>query len=326
MRIHLQSPFNDPLFAFTRAQWDDAAARAGMRGQGHAVSIGETVAEGAAGLADAEVWVSDVAAIKAQLPLRAPHLKIIQATVAGIDGLMPMDWLPPCVQVWTNRGIHGCKAGEFGIMAILMLASRIPEFVTNQRAGRWEKLYGSVLAGRRLTVIGLGALGGTSAMHARHFGMHVTGVRTTATPHPACDRVITEADLDSVLPDTEFLLLAAPNTPATRGILSRRRMEMLPKGAGVVNIGRGALIEQDALLDALDAGHLGGAVLDVFSPEPIPAGHRLWTTPNLIISPHTCADDPNTYNAYTLDTFFENLRALNAGQTPPTIVNAMRGY
>ena len=326
MRIHLQSPFNDPLFAFSRAQWDQAAARAGTLGQGHEVSIGETPEDGAAALATAEIFVSDVAAIRAQLPLRAPRLKIIQATVAGIDGLMPMDWLPADVQVWTNRGIHGAKAGEFGLMALLMLASRVPEFVTNQRAGHWQKFYGSVLSGRHLTVIGLGALGGTSAQHAKYFGMDVTGVRTTATPHPACDRVITEADLDTILPTTEFLLLAAPNTPGTRNILSRRRLGMLPTGAGIINIGRGALLDQDALCDHLDSGHLGGAVLDVFSPEPVPAGHRLWTTPNLIMSPHTCADDPNTYNAYTLDVLFENLRALNTGQIPPTIVNAARGY
>ena len=326
MRIHLQSPFNDPLFAFTPEQWTQAAARAGALGEGHVVSIGETVDAGATGLAEAEILVSDVAAIKAQLPLRAPCLKIIQATVAGIDALMPMDWLPPGVQVWTNRGIHGGKAGEFGIMSILMLASRMPEFLGNQRAGRWEKLYGSVLAGRRLTVIGLGALGASAAKHAKYFGMHVTGVRTTATPHPACDRVVTEAELDAVLPGTEFLLLAAPNTPATSGILNRRRIALLPQGAGVVNIGRGALIEQDALLDALDAGHLGGAVLDVFTPEPVPDGHRLWTTKNLIMSPHTCADDPRTYNAFTFDVLFENLRALRAGQRPPTIVNAARGY
>jgi len=326
MRIHLQSPFNDPLFAFTRAQWDEAATRAGKLGQNHQVSIAESPQDGAAAMAEAEVFVADVAAIKAQLPLRAPRLKIIQATVAGIDGLMPLDWLPPNVQLWTNRGIHAGKAGEFGIMSILMLASRVPLFVTNQRAGRWEKHYGSVLAGRRLTVIGLGALGASSARHARHFGMHVTGVRTTATPHPDCDMVVTETDLDRTLPETEFLLLAAPNTPATRNILSRERMQMLPKGAGIVNIGRGALLDQDALCDALDSGHLGGAVLDVFTPEPIPEGHRLWTTKNLIISPHTCADDPYTYNTYTLDVFFENLRALNAGQTPPTIVNPSRGY
>lgn len=326
MRIHLQSPDNDPLFDFTWDQWHQAAARAGALGEGHDVTIGRTAADCAAALATAEVLFGDTAVIRAQRPLRAPHLKIIQATMAGIDGLMPLDWLPPGAQLWTNRGVHAAKSGEFGIMAILMLASRIPEFVTNQRAGRWRKYYGSVLAGRRLTVIGLGALGASGARHAKYFGMQVTGVRTTATPHPACDTVITETDLDGILPQTEFLLLATPSTPSTRGILSRRRMALLPKGAGVINIGRGALLDQDALCDLLDSGHLGGAVLDVFSPEPIPAGHRLWTTPNLIISPHTCADDPNTYNADTFGVFFENLRALHAGQIPPTIVNAASGY
>jgi len=326
MRIHIQNPFNDPLFTFSMEQWRAAAARAGALGEGHMVTIGDVPADAAAALPDAEVLISDVAAIRAQLPLVAPRLKIIQATVAGIDGLMPFDWLPDGVQVWTNRGIHAGKAGEFGIMSILMLASRIPEFMTDQRAGIWHKRYGSVLAGRRLTVVGLGALGGTSAMHARHFGMHVTGVRTTAAPHPHCDTVVTETELDRVLPETEFLLLAAPNTPATRGILNRRRIALLPKGAGVVNIGRGALIEQDALLDALDNGHLGGAVLDVFTPEPVPEGHRLWTTPNLIMSPHTCADDPVTYNALTLDVFFANLQALSKGTKPRTVVEIARGY
>lgn len=326
MKIHLQCPDNDPLFDFARDQWNQAATRAGALGRGHEVTIGRTAADCAAALATAEVLFGDTAVIRAQIPLRAPHLKIIQATMAGVDGLMPLDWLPPGVQLWTNRGVHAAKSGEFGIMAILMLASRMPVFVTNQRAGRWQKHYGSVLAGRRLTVIGLGALGASSAQHAKYFGMHVTGVRTTATPHPACDTVITEADLDSILPQTEFLLVATPSTPATRGMMSRRRLQLLPKGAGVINIGRGALLDQDALCDLLNSGHLGGAVLDVFTPEPVPTGHPLWTTKNLIMSPHTCADDPRTYNAFTIDRFFENLRALHAGQVPPTIVNTVRGY
>jgi phosphoglycerate dehydrogenase-like enzyme len=94
----------------------------------------------------------------------------------------------------------------------------------------------------------------------------------------------------------------------------------------VVNIGRGVLLDQDALCDMLDSGRLGGAVLDVFTPEPVPAGHRLWSTPNLIMSPHTCADDPRTYNPLTLDVFFANLRARAAGEAPPTAVDPARGY
>ena len=326
MRIHLQCPDNDPAFDFSWAQWHAAAARAGELGAGHVVTIGHNQADCAAALAEAEVLFGDTAVIRAQIPLRAPLLKIIQATMAGIDGLIPLDWLPAGAQLWTNRGVHAAKAGEYGIMAILMLASRMAEFAMQQRAGKWRKLYGSTLAGRRLTVLGLGALGATSAQHARYFGMHVTGVRATVAPHPACNEVITEADLDRVLPDTEFLLLALPNTPATRNIISRQRLELLSPGAGMVNIGRGALVDQDALCDLLDSGHLGGAVLDVFTPEPVPPGHRLWTTKNLIMSPHTCADDPRTYNAFTIDLFFENLRALHAGAMPPTAVDPTRGY
>jgi phosphoglycerate dehydrogenase-like enzyme len=138
--------------------------------------------------------------------------------------------------------------------------------------------------------------------------------------------VITVADLDHVLPRTEFLVLACPLTDATRGMIDRRRLNLLPRGAGVVNIGRGALIDQDALCDLLDDGHLSGAVLDVFTPEPIPAGHRLWTTRNLIVSPHTAADDPNTYNARSLDMFIDNLRAWREGTAMPNLFDTARGY
>src|SRR5205823_3841699 len=188
----------------------------------------------------------------------------------------------------------------------LMLVNRIPLLVTAQREGKWVQQHGTVLAGHRVLVIGLGDLGGAIAQHAKDFGIRVTGVRTRPEPHPACDRVVGVSELETVLPHAELLVLAAPLTPASRGLLSRERIAMLPRGAGIVNVGRGALADQEALLDALDSGHLGGAVLDVFEQEPIPPGHRLWTTRNLVITPHTSADDPATYNARSLDIFFEN--------------------
>ena len=107
-------------------------------------------------------------------------------------------------------------------MSVLMLANRVPEMVTHQRAGRWQKLWGAVLDGRRVTVVGLGSLGGAAAMQAARFGMQVTGVRATGRPHPHCAEVITTAELDRVLPRTEFLVLACPLTDATRGLMDRR--------------------------------------------------------------------------------------------------------
>jgi phosphoglycerate dehydrogenase-like enzyme len=145
-------------------------------------------------------------------------------------------------------------------------------------------------------------------------------------PHPDFDRTIAVADIDQVLPESDFLLLACPLTDATRGLIDRRRLEMLPKGAGVVNMGRGGLMDQPALCDLLDAGHLGGAVLDVFTPEPIPVDDRTWTTRNLVVSPHTSVDDPLTYNPDSLDMLWVNLAAMRAGKAMPHRVDLERGY
>lgn len=326
MRIHLQNPVNDPLFQFSRAMWDDAADRAGALGLGHEVSIGDTDADFTEAMRQAEALVCDASVIKAQFPCAAPALRLLFATNAGLDRLAPFDWLPPGVALLNNRGTHDAKSGEFAIMSILMLANRVPEMVTNQRAGRWQKLWGAVLAGRRLTIIGLGTLGGAAARQAAAFGMDVTGVRANPAPHPHCARVVSPAELDAVLGETEFLVIACPLTAATRGLIGRRQLEALPAGAGIVNIGRGEIIDQDALCDLLDSGHLSGAVLDVFTPEPVPEGHRIWTTPRLIVSPHTAADDPATYYPRSLDIFLENLRAWQDGRPLPNQFDIARGY
>ena len=326
MRIHLQNPADDPLFTFSHAMWQDALARAPDAGGAHTASIGHTTADFTAAMRDAEALVCDVSVIKAHFPCDAPHLKLLFVTNAGLDRLAPFDWLPPTATLLNNRGTHAAKSGEFGIMAVLMLANRVPEMVTHQCAGRWQKLWGTVLTGKRLTVIGLGTLGGATATHAARFGMHVTGVRARPAPHPACIDVIGPDHLDAALARTNYLVLACPLTEATRNIMHRDRLTLLPFGAGVVNIGRGELLDQDALCDLLDRGHLSGAVLDVFTPEPIPPGHRLWTTPNLVISPHTAADDPDSYNPRSLDIFFTNLAAWRAGRPLPNRFDIARGY
>jgi glyoxylate/hydroxypyruvate reductase A len=306
--------------------WEAAAARAPDIGKNQSVSIGVTPADFAAAMRDAEALVCDASVIKALFPCPAPHLKLIFLTNAGLDRLAPFDWLPPGVMLLNNRGAHAAKAGEFAIMSILMLANRVPAMVTNQRKGAWRKLWGSVLTGRHLTVVGLGTLGTATAEQAARFGMHVTGVRAHPAPHPACAQVIGTEALEEVLPETEFLVLACPLTTATRGLMNRNRLECLPPGAGIVNIGRGELLDQHALCDLLDQEHLSGAVLDVFTPEPIPPGHRLWSTRNLIISPHTSADDPATYNPRSLDIFLGNLLAWRDNRPLPNRFDITRGY
>jgi glyoxylate/hydroxypyruvate reductase A len=154
----------------------------------------------------------------------------------------------------------------------------------------------------------------------------VTGIRATPKPHPACEQVLGMDALDAVLPDTEFLLLSCPLTAATRKILDRRRIGLLPRGAHVINIGRGPLIEQDALCDALDAEDLAGAVIDVFDPEPVPSDDRIWRTRNMVMTPHVSVDDAVTYIPRSLDIFFANLAAFARGEALVTPVDFSRGY
>lgn len=324
MRIHIQNPEGGDDFDISPAMWHEAAARAGRSGD--TVSVGSTPADFAAAMAEAEGLVVIPGVLRKLLPLAAPKLQLILTPAAGVEKLAPFDWLPPGIQLVNNSGTHGPKTGQFALMALLMLAFRMPSFATQQREGVWNSIFTPTVDGRHVTVIGTGDLGAAAAAQARRQGMIATGVRTRAEPHPDFDRVVAVADLDSVLPTSEFLILACPLTPQTQGLMSRARLASLPKGAGLLNVGRGALLDQDALADLLDAGHLSGAIIDVTVPEPLPPGHRLWTTKNLSIVPHVSSDNPLTYNRDSLDIFMRNLAARAAGAAMPNLVDTARGY
>ena len=149
--IHMQNPDDDPLFDFSRAMWNAAAERAPGVGGGHHVSIGCTEADFAAAMTEAVSLICDVSVIKNRFPCAAPRLKLLFVTNAGLDRIAPYDWLPAGVILMNNRGTHAAKAGEFGIMAVLMLANLVPEMVTHQRVGQWHKLWGNVVGGSPVT-------------------------------------------------------------------------------------------------------------------------------------------------------------------------------
>src|SRR3954452_18713586 len=154
MRVHLQNPEGETLFSFSEPMWEAACARAGATGTGHQVSIGGTAADFAAAMTDAEAVIADAGVLRRQLPLNAPRLKLVFCTNAGLDALAPYDWLPPGALLLNNRGTHAAKSGQFGLMALLMLANRVPRMVTQQRASLWREVWGSVLARRSVTIIG----------------------------------------------------------------------------------------------------------------------------------------------------------------------------
>ena len=329
MRLHIQNPPEEQAFSITMAQWQSAIDR-NPEMTGLKVTIGADDDAIERALPDTEVllsWVSVVAdRFRRPVPPHAPRLRIISCTSAGVDRLAPFEWLPPGVALLNNRGTHAEKAGEFGMMALLMLQSRMPALIQAQQAQAWTPLLGTTLRGRVLCVVGMGSLGSAVARRARAFGMHVVGVRNADEPHPDCDETVSADRLDEVLTRTDDLLLSCPLTDRTRNLLSRERIALLRSHARIVNIARGQVWDQDAVCDALDAERLDAVFTDVAVPEPLPPSHRLWRTRNMIVTPHISADDRLFYNDRTLDILFANLRADAEGRPLPNQVDPRRGY
>ncbi|MEO0371789.1 MAG: D-2-hydroxyacid dehydrogenase [Pseudomonadota bacterium] len=279
----------------------------------------------AASMAEAEVLLTwDLP--MANLAEVAPNLRWIHCIGAGVEHMLPMDWLPEGVTLTNNKGVHAAKAGEFGLMAVLMLHSHIPAIVTNQKNRVYDSLYASPIAGKTLVVLGTGSLGGSCAKAVQALCVHVIGVNRSGRAVDGCDEVVTIDHLDEVLPRADYLLIATPDTPETRGLMTRARLDLMKPSAGVINIGREAVMDYDALCDKLEEGSLAGAILDVFDPEPIEDGSRLWTTPNLIITPHVSADDGDAYVPMTLGLFFRNLRLFLDGQPLLNPIRPELGY
>ncbi len=256
----------------------------------------------------------------------APRLKWIHIIGAGVEHLLPLDWIPPGVTLTNNKGVHAAKAGEFGMMSILMLHSHMPAIVTNQRRKVYDSLYASPIAGKTLVVVGTGNLGGSAAKQVQALGVRVIGVNRHGKAVEGCDEVVTIEGLDEALAQADYLLTATPDTPETRGLLDRRRLDLLKPTAGVVNIGRESVMDYGALCAKLREGSLAGAILDVFDPEPIAEESELWDTPNLIITPHVSADDGDHYVPMTLNLFFRNMELYLAGKALLNPVRPDLGY
>jgi len=326
LRLHIQNPADEKIFLITDAIWQAAANRHPEVAKRLVVSNGRTEAEFHAAIGSADLLISWTGVVRALFPTNAPKLKIIFCTSAGLDRLAPFDLLPPGCALLNNSGVHGPKAGEWGLMAILMLANHMPLFATQQRERRYEKHFSRVVAGQSLLALGVGDMAGHTLDYARRLGMKVIGVRNRVATHPHCDEVVGLAQLDAVLPRADYLLITCPLTPQTRGLLDRRRLALLKPSAGLINMARGAIVDQDALCDQLDRGALGGAVLDVFTTEPLPPDSRVWTTRNLVMAPHVSSDDPESYNPRSLDIFFRNFGMWLDGKPMPNMIDVKTGY
>ena len=256
---------------------------------------------------------------------RAPQLQWIQTTGAGIDGLMPLAWLPPDIALTNNSGAHGDKAEESCAMALLMLQARMPEVLANQYDKKWEPIFSMPIAGKTAVVIGFGDLGSAAGRAAHKLGLKVIAVTRSGKAGRPADTACKATRIDSVLPKADFVIVTTPLTPDTRGLINRARLDLMKPTAGLINIGRSPIVDYEALREKLDKGELAGAVLDVHSPEPLPAESPLWTTRNLIITPHISCDDPR-YMDFLCDSWFANFARKLAGKPLTNQVDRKLGY
>ncbi len=276
-------------------------------------------------LADA-VAVIGVPARRDQLKTRAPELKWLHAMSAGVDGIQPFDWLPKGVTFTNNSGAHGVKASQYMVMAYNLLNSRMAAIVANQQQRRWKAVYTPSITGKTAVIVGLGDLGGAAAQAAKKLELKVIGVRRGIQKHCHADKVVSYKQLDRVLPLADFVVLAAPLTAETCNLMNAMRLDRMKRGASLINIGRGSLVDTRALEKRLRSGRIGGAVLDVVKPEPLPPNHSLWRAPNLIITPHVSCDDGERYIDISLDLWFENLARFLSGRSLRHRVDPRLGY
>lgn len=222
----------------------------------------------------------------------APNLKWVHFPNAGVD---QHPFLPSLtarkVRLTTSAGSNGEPVAQTAIGGLLMLARNFPHWWAAQGRREWKPMRGDAvprdLKGQTTLIIGLGLVGTTVARFCRVLGMHVIGVRRTPNkPVDAVHETHALAALPQLLPRCDWVVLACPLTPETQRVINAGTLELLPRGAGLINVCRGGVVDEAAVIEALKNGRLGGAYLDVFEKEPLPAESPLWDLPNVIVSPH----------------------------------------
>jgi len=262
----------------------------------------------------------------------AGRVRWIQSSAVGVGGLLVEDLVASDVLVTNARGLHADRIAEHALTLTLALRRRLHVSASRQHTRRWAQqelmqVRVPALADSTMLVVGLGSIGGRVATLASAIGMKVIGVRRRpdlASP-PGVTRVVGPDQLKEVLGLADAVVLAAPRTVETRALIGRDELAAMRAGAVLVNVARGRLINESALVVALGAGRLAGAGLDAFEHEPLPSDHPLWGLPNVLITPHTAAFGGD-YWAPVVDLFRENLARFRRGEPLLNLVDKNRGY
>lgn len=263
----------------------------------------------------------------------AKKLRWIHSPAAAVHQLMYPELIRSNVVLTNSTGVHGPVVAEHAITVLLALAKRLPQAMHYQARKIWaqELLWNEhprprEVAGATVLVIGMGGIGREFAIRAKALGMKVLAVRQNpAKGAGPADAVYGLEQLEELLPKADFVLLCTPVTPATTGLINKQRLEKMRFGAYLINVARGPLIDDAALIEALQQQRIAGAALDVFEEEPLPANSPFWSLENMLITPHTAAVTEKLWDRH-YDLIVENLTRLLAGKPLLNEVDKHRGY
>jgi phosphoglycerate dehydrogenase-like enzyme len=264
--------------------------------------------------------------------LAAPKLQWIHSPAAGVGGMLFREMVESPVVITNSRGMSAETIAEHVVAVMLALFRNLPLAVRRQSEGVWAQDEISArgnrtIAGSTVLVVGLGAIGAAAARRISALGARVIGVRRQrdAPGVEGVSVVFAPHELREALASADAVVIAAPHTRQTRGLIGRAELDAMKQDAVLVNVSRGRLVEEAALVATLRAGRLGGVALDVFEREPLAADSPLWTFPNVLITPHTSGFRPDHWDAAT-DLFAENLRRFEAGHALLNVVDKREGY
>ena len=216
--------------------------------------------------------------------LRAKCLKWLQLSSAGIDSILPYD--PSKLIVTNTSGIHADTISQYVIGTLVMMYWDFPRLQRQQRDRHWERYFVPSLSGKTIGIIGAGKVGTSIANRARDFGMRALGIRRSGKPVEGFECMYSPRGLPVVMSESNVVVICLPLTSETRCLIGRDEIRLMRTDAYLVNIARGAIVDQSALLDALKEGSIAGAILDAFEQEPLPPESGLWSLPNVLITPH----------------------------------------
>lgn len=259
----------------------------------------------------------------------SPALEWLQTNSAGVEAYIRPGVLAGDTLLTNATGAYGLAIAEHMLGMLLELFKKLELYRDAQKSGAWQS-QGAVKAvyGSTVLVLGMGDIGGEFAARCKALGAKVIGVRRSPRPCPEyADEVHLLEDLDSLLPHADVVAITLPGTDATRGLMSRERLAKMKEGAVLLNVGRGFIVDTEALCDALERGHLSGAGVDVTDPEPLPPTHRLWNIPTAVVTPHISGFyHLRETHERIVGIFLENLRHFQAGEPLRNLVDFATGY